>query len=97
MYKTLGIKWLHEAFCPALAFVSADSDEARNPQRFIHVIVRQHAKSQRTFKHIWFLPTRKAQTKNQKSLNFANARQKQSKKLKDRNKINRCLNRLLKT
>jgi len=29
----------------------------------------------RTFKHIWFLPTRKAQTKNQKSLNFANARQ----------------------
>ncbi len=49
--------------------------------------VRQHAKSQRTFKHIWFLPTRKAQTKNQKSLNFANARQKQSinidKKIKD--------------
>jgi hypothetical protein len=39
MYKTLGIKWLHEAFCPALAFVSADSDEARNPQRFIHVTV----------------------------------------------------------
>jgi hypothetical protein len=35
----LGIKWLHEAFCPALAFVSADSDEARNPQRFIHVTV----------------------------------------------------------
>jgi hypothetical protein len=27
-------------------------------------------KGQRTFKHIWFLPTRKAQTKNQKSLNF---------------------------
>jgi hypothetical protein len=29
--------------------------------------------SRRTFKHIWFLPTQKAQTKNQKSLNFANA------------------------
>jgi hypothetical protein len=44
MYKTLGIKWLHEAFCPALAFVSADSDEARNPQRFIHVTVSVHCK-----------------------------------------------------
>jgi hypothetical protein len=44
MYKTLGIKWLHEAFCPALAFVSADSDEARNPQRFIHVTVGVHCK-----------------------------------------------------
>jgi hypothetical protein len=39
MYKTLGFKWLCEAFCPASAFVSADSDEARNPQRFIHVTV----------------------------------------------------------
>jgi len=39
MYKTLGFKWLFEAFCPASAFVSADSDEARNPQRFIHVSV----------------------------------------------------------
>jgi len=27
----------------------------------------------RTFKHIWFLPTHKAQAKNQKSLNFATA------------------------
>jgi len=44
MYKTLGIKWLHEAFCPALAFVSADSDEARNPQRFIHVTVGNKCK-----------------------------------------------------
>ncbi len=47
MYKTLGIKWLHEAFCPALAFVSADSDEARNPQRFIHVTVRFHSKKRK--------------------------------------------------
>jgi len=39
MYKTLGFKWLHQAFCPASAFVTADSDEARNPQRFIHVTV----------------------------------------------------------
>ena len=37
MYKTLGFKWLHEVFCPALTFVSADREVARNPQRFIHV------------------------------------------------------------
>ena len=40
MYKTLVFKWLHEAFCPPSAFVSADRDEARNPQRFIHATVR---------------------------------------------------------
>jgi hypothetical protein len=39
MYKTLGFRWLLEAFCPAFAFATADSDEARNPQRFIHVSV----------------------------------------------------------
>lgn len=39
MYKTLGVKWLFEVFCPASAFVTADRDEARNPQRFIHVSV----------------------------------------------------------
>jgi hypothetical protein len=39
MYKTLGFKWLIEVFCPASAFATADSDEARNPQRFIHVSV----------------------------------------------------------
>ena len=39
MYKTLGFKWLHECFCPASAFVTSDRDEARNPQRFIHVTV----------------------------------------------------------
>lgn len=44
MYKTLGFKWLHECFCPASAFVSADRNEARNPQRFIHVTVTGHAK-----------------------------------------------------
>jgi hypothetical protein len=42
MYKTLGFKWLNGEFCPALAFVSADRDEARNPQRFIHVSVGTH-------------------------------------------------------
>jgi hypothetical protein len=41
MYKTLGFMWLHEVFCPASAFVTADSDEARNPQRFIHVPLGQ--------------------------------------------------------
>ncbi len=37
MYKTLGVRWLIEVFCPASAFAMADKDEARNPQRFIHV------------------------------------------------------------
>lgn len=37
MYKALGVKWLVEVFCPASAFATADRDEARNPQRFIHV------------------------------------------------------------
>jgi len=39
MYKTLGFRWLNQAFCPASAFATADRDEARNPQRFIHVSV----------------------------------------------------------
>jgi hypothetical protein len=42
MYKTLGAKWLFEIFYHASAFVSTDSDEARNPQRFIHVTVGKH-------------------------------------------------------
>jgi len=44
MYKTLGFKWLKQAFCPASAFVSANRNEARNPQRFIHASVRANAK-----------------------------------------------------
>jgi hypothetical protein len=44
MYKTLGFKWLYESFCPTLAFATADRDEARNPQRFIHVTVRQNSR-----------------------------------------------------
>ena len=44
MYKTLGFKWLFKGFCPASAFVSADRDDARNPQRFIHVSVGLNAK-----------------------------------------------------
>jgi len=44
MYKTLGFRWLHEVFCPASAFVTADSDEARNPQRFIYATVMGHLK-----------------------------------------------------
>jgi hypothetical protein len=39
VYKTLGFKWLNQAFCPASAFVSADRNEDRNPQRFIHATV----------------------------------------------------------
>ncbi len=44
MYKTLGFKWLNQAFCPASAFVSVDKNEARNPQRFIHVSVMGNTK-----------------------------------------------------
>jgi hypothetical protein len=44
MYKTLGVKWLLETFCPTSTFVTADRDEARNPQRFIHVTVTCKAK-----------------------------------------------------
>jgi hypothetical protein len=40
MYKTLGFKWFCQVFCPTSAFATADRDEARNPQRFIHVTVR---------------------------------------------------------
>lgn len=43
VYKTLGLRLLREQFYPALAFVSADSDEVRNPQHFIHVTVGGHA------------------------------------------------------
>jgi hypothetical protein len=39
MYKTLGFRWLFEVFYPASAFATTDRDEARNPQRFIHVTV----------------------------------------------------------
>ncbi len=46
MYKTLGVRWLCGVFCHASTFVSADSDEARNPQRFIHVNVVFHAKTE---------------------------------------------------
>lgn len=44
MYKTLGFKWICEAFCPASAFVTADRVVARNPQRFIHATVSVYAK-----------------------------------------------------
>jgi len=44
MYKTLGFKWLHEVFCPAFAFVTADRKVARNPQRFNTCTVTSHAK-----------------------------------------------------
>ncbi len=37
MYKTLGFMWLCKVFCPASTFATAERDEARNPQRFIHV------------------------------------------------------------
>ena len=48
MYKTLGFKWLSDVFCPASAFVTADRDETRNPQRFIHVTVTAKCREQTT-------------------------------------------------
>jgi len=42
IYKILGVWCLHETFCPAPTFVTADSDDARNPQHFIYVTVGQH-------------------------------------------------------
>ena len=47
MYKTLGFRWLLEVFYPAFAFATADRDEARNPQHFIHVSVMRHSKKQK--------------------------------------------------
>ena len=44
MYTTLAFRWLLEVFRPASSFATADSDEARNPQRFIHVTVVGYAK-----------------------------------------------------
>jgi len=37
--KHWGIKWLNQTFCAASAYVSADRNEARNPQRFKHATV----------------------------------------------------------
>jgi hypothetical protein len=48
MYKTLGFGWLIEVFCPASDFVTADRDEARNPQHFIHATVTGNPKKDRT-------------------------------------------------
>jgi hypothetical protein len=42
--KYWGVWCLHETFCPAPTFVTADSDDARNPQHFIYVTVRQNTK-----------------------------------------------------
>lgn len=47
MYKTLGFRWIFEVFCPATVFASADSDEACNPQRFIHVTVTGKEKKEK--------------------------------------------------
>jgi hypothetical protein len=44
MYKTLGFKWFCQRLLPATTLATADSDEARNPQRFIHVSVIGHPK-----------------------------------------------------
>jgi hypothetical protein len=49
VYKTLGFKWLIQAFCPASAFVSADRDEARNPQRLIHATVMCQPPTNKSF------------------------------------------------
>ncbi|WP_345276740.1 hypothetical protein, partial [Litoribaculum gwangyangense] len=51
------------------------------PQRAIHKTVGQHTKSPPHKQHIWFLPTRKPTLKKPKELFFANARQKDIKKV----------------
>lgn len=53
MYKTLGFMWLHEVFCPASAFATADRDGARNPQHFIHVSVGIHCKKTLQIDRLW--------------------------------------------
>ena len=42
--KYWGAKRLCEVFCPAPTFVTADSDDARNPQHFIYVTVGNKCK-----------------------------------------------------
>lgn len=44
----MGVWCLHESFCPAPTFVTADSDEARKPQHFIYVNVSGHKKMKTT-------------------------------------------------
>lgn len=44
VYKALVINWLNQACAPALAFMLADRNEARNPQRIIHANVVVHYK-----------------------------------------------------
>ena len=70
MYKTLGAKWLYKVLCPASAFATADSDEARNPQRFIHVTVTTHTKNPTRKWHIWFLPTHNPSQKTKRAIFF---------------------------
>ena len=65
MYKTLGFKWLLKVFCPASAFVTADRDEARNPQRFIHVTVSRQCKKTTTQQTICYLKTEKEKRYNE--------------------------------
>lgn len=52
MYKTLGFRWLFEVFCPASAFVTADREVARNPQRFIHVSVMPNNKKKKNRNYV---------------------------------------------
>jgi hypothetical protein len=61
MYKTLGFRWLFEVFYPASAFATTDRDEARNPQRFIHVTVGSKCKGRPD--------NNKQTTKNKKKVN----------------------------
>jgi len=42
----LGFRCLHEPFCPAETFVTADSDNSLKPQHFIYVTVLRDAKQQ---------------------------------------------------
>jgi len=48
MYKTLGVKWLYECFCPASAFATADREVARNPPLMLHTPLGNIIKNKKT-------------------------------------------------
>lgn len=50
MYIRLGFMYLRHIWCPASAFKTAERDEARNPQRLIHVTVWCKLKKERLTK-----------------------------------------------
>ncbi|SKC24265.1 hypothetical protein SAMN03080601_03562, partial [Alkalitalea saponilacus] len=68
IYKILGFWCLHKPFCPAPTFVTADSDDSRNPQHFIYVtVIAQCKESRPTNGTFGFFQRTSQRSKNQKS------------------------------